>query len=156
MAPQTDEFGTKVGLLAGLVVLCAARPLLDRFLPAPHTAADDLRAFARRLAGAGLAAPREAPPSRRGRGAVPAGRRRASWRPASRRAGSRCRIAAEVLNNPPAVIDPTTLPPITVDQEVIDYDHELAGPGMQAVVVSPRPEPGAREPGAAASETSPC
>jgi hypothetical protein len=43
---------------------------------------------------------------------------------------------AEALNNPPAVIDPTTLPPITVDQEVIDYDHELAGPGMQAVVVS--------------------
>ena len=30
MAPQTNEFGTKVGLLAGLVVLCAARPLLDR------------------------------------------------------------------------------------------------------------------------------
>ena len=27
MAPQTDEFGTKVGLLAGLVVMCAARPL---------------------------------------------------------------------------------------------------------------------------------
>jgi len=33
MAPQTDEFGTKVGLLAGLVVICAARPLLDRLLP---------------------------------------------------------------------------------------------------------------------------
>ena len=47
MAPQTDEFGTKVGLLAGLVVVCAMRPLLDRFLPAAHTAADDLRAFVR-------------------------------------------------------------------------------------------------------------
>ena len=33
MAPQTDEFGAKVGLLAGLVVVCAARPLLDRWLP---------------------------------------------------------------------------------------------------------------------------
>ena len=43
MAPQTDEFGTKVGLLAGLVVLCAARPLLDRVLPEPRSAADDLR-----------------------------------------------------------------------------------------------------------------
>ena len=30
MAPQTDEFGTKVGLLAGLVVVCAIRPILDR------------------------------------------------------------------------------------------------------------------------------
>ena len=43
MATQTDEFGTKVGLLAGLVVLCAARPLLDRVLPEPRSAADDLR-----------------------------------------------------------------------------------------------------------------
>ena len=34
MAPQTDEFGSKVGLLAGLVVVCAMRPLLDQFLPA--------------------------------------------------------------------------------------------------------------------------
>ena len=29
MAPQTDEFGTKVGLLASLVLVCAARPVLD-------------------------------------------------------------------------------------------------------------------------------
>ena len=43
MAPQTDEFGTKVGLLAGLVVMCAARPLLDRVLPEPRSAADDFR-----------------------------------------------------------------------------------------------------------------
>ena len=42
MAPQTDEYATKVGLLAGLVVLCAARPLLDRVLPAPKSADDDL------------------------------------------------------------------------------------------------------------------
>ena len=35
IAPQTNEFGTKVGLLAGLVVVCAARPILDRFLPEP-------------------------------------------------------------------------------------------------------------------------
>jgi Na+-transporting NADH:ubiquinone oxidoreductase subunit NqrB len=33
MAPQTNEFGAKVGLLAGLVVMCAFRPLLDWLLP---------------------------------------------------------------------------------------------------------------------------
>ena len=33
MAPQTDEFGTKVALLAGLVVVCALRPVLERFVP---------------------------------------------------------------------------------------------------------------------------
>jgi len=46
LAPQVDEFATKVGLLAGLVVVCAVRPLLDRVLPVPHSAADDLRRFA--------------------------------------------------------------------------------------------------------------
>ncbi len=39
MAPQTTEFGTKVALLGGLVVVCAVRPLLDRVVPAPRSAA---------------------------------------------------------------------------------------------------------------------
>ena len=34
MAPQTKEFGTKVALLGGLVVVCACRPILDRLVPA--------------------------------------------------------------------------------------------------------------------------
>ena len=37
MAPQTDEFGTKVALLGGLVVVCASRPLIDRLVPAPRS-----------------------------------------------------------------------------------------------------------------------
>ena len=45
LAPQTNEFGTKVGLLAGLVVICAARPILDRLVPEPRSAADDIGAF---------------------------------------------------------------------------------------------------------------
>jgi hypothetical protein len=32
MAPWDTEFGTKVGLLSGLAVMCAARPLLERHL----------------------------------------------------------------------------------------------------------------------------
>jgi Na+-translocating ferredoxin:NAD+ oxidoreductase RnfD subunit len=120
MAPQTDEFGTKVGLLAGLVVVCAMRPLLDRFLPA--------------------AAP------------IPSGRRPMTQIGALVAAGVLVAVAivaagipargfvvpdrAEALNNPPAAIDPTTLPPVTVGQEVVEYDHELAATGMPAVVVS--------------------
>ena len=53
MAPQTNEFGTKVGLLAGLVLVCAARPLLDRLVPEPRSAADDIGRFATRLATGG-------------------------------------------------------------------------------------------------------
>ncbi len=50
MAPQTDEFGTKVGLLAGLVVVCAVRPILDRLLPEPRSTSDEIGGFARRMA----------------------------------------------------------------------------------------------------------
>ena len=53
MAPQTDEFGTKVALLGGLVVLCAARPLVDRLVPEPGSVADDPGRFATRLATGG-------------------------------------------------------------------------------------------------------
>jgi hypothetical protein len=33
-------------------------------------------------------------------------------------------------------IDPATLPEITVAEDVVSFDHELAGPGMQAVLVT--------------------
>jgi Na+-translocating ferredoxin:NAD+ oxidoreductase RnfD subunit len=138
MAPQTDEFGTKVGLLAGLVVLCAVRPVLDRFLPEPKSAADDLRAFATRLATGGNPSPGIARGFVRiglagvavlalGVGIVVAGTpARGVVLPAS----------AELLTRTPIEIDPATLPPITVGQDVVGFDHELAGPGMQAVVVT--------------------
>ena len=57
MAPQTDEFGTKVGLLAGLVLMCAARPLLDRLVPEPRSEADRCRRSPGRLVPAGIAGP---------------------------------------------------------------------------------------------------
>src|SRR3954466_7981955 len=48
MATQSDEFGTKVALLAGLVVLCVAKPLIDRFAPLANSTADRVGYFARR------------------------------------------------------------------------------------------------------------
>ena len=61
MATQTDEFGTKVALLGGLVVVCAGRPLVDRLVPEPRSAADDLRRFATRLATGGRRRRRDPP-----------------------------------------------------------------------------------------------
>ena len=137
MAPQTDEFGTKVGLLASLVVLCAARPLVDRLVPEPKSGADELGRFARRLAlgrpGAGLA--------RSGLrigavavailvlgvGIVAAGT------PAR---GVVVADVSEVLNRTVAIVDPGTLPPISVGQDVLDFDPLLGGAGMQPVVVT--------------------
>ena len=47
IAPQTTEFGAKVALLSGLVVLCVARLFLERFLPAPGSERGSARARSR-------------------------------------------------------------------------------------------------------------
>jgi hypothetical protein len=73
MATQSDEFGTKVALLGGLVIMCAARPLIDRLVP---------------------------------------------------------------VNSVPYHVNTSTLPAITVGQDVIDFDHTLAGAGIQPVLVT--------------------
>jgi ASPIC and UnbV/FG-GAP-like repeat len=44
IAPQTTEFASKVAVLGALAIVCAARPLLERFLPAPGSQADRLPA----------------------------------------------------------------------------------------------------------------
>jgi Na+-translocating ferredoxin:NAD+ oxidoreductase RnfD subunit len=138
MAPQTDEFGTKVGLLAGLVLVCAARPVLDRLFPEPNSAADDLRRFGGRLATGGDPARGLRRGAARlglaglavlvvGVGIVLAGT------PAR---GLVIADGAEVLNRVPFQVDPATLPAVTVEQDVADFDNQLAGPGMQEVVVT--------------------
>lgn len=138
MAPQTNEFGTKVGLLAGLVVMCAARPILERLLPEPRSAADELRRFATRLVTGGD------PAAGILRGAARVGLAGAAVLVVGVgivAAGTPARgvvvpDAVELLNGVPAAVDPATLPAIAVGQDVIDFDNELAGPGMQAVVVT--------------------
>ncbi len=138
IAPQTNEFGAKVGLLAGLVLLCAVRPILDRLMPEARTAADDIGAFARRLAasmspGAGFmratarAALAVVVVLAMGVGIVAAGI------PAR---GLVLPNVAEVLAQVPHQIDPATLPTITVGQDVADWDHQVAGPEMQGIVLT--------------------
>jgi Na+-translocating ferredoxin:NAD+ oxidoreductase RnfD subunit len=118
MAPQTDEF--------------------DRLVPEPKSPADDLGRFARRLANGGNPAAGLARVGVRvglvviavlavGVGIVAAGQ------PAR---GLIVPDVAEVLNRLPTAIDPSTLPAITVSQDVVDFDHRLAGPEMQGVVVT--------------------
>jgi hypothetical protein len=138
MAPQTDEFGTKVGLLAGLVIVSLVRPLLDRLVPEPKSAGDDLRKYLIRVvAGAAPAAGA----GRRAAGLVLTTGTALVLAVVIVLAGIPARgfvlaDASELLNGPPINIDPSTLPPITVAQEVIDFDHELAGAGIQAVAVT--------------------
>ncbi len=138
MAPQTNEFGTKVGLLAGLVIMCAARPVLDRMLPEPRSAADDIGRFAARLAigasaGAGIlqrlarAGLAVAVILAVGAGVVLAGT------PAR---GLVVPDTTEMLDSVPHVVDPATFPAIVVGQDVADWDHTIAGPGAQAILLT--------------------
>jgi hypothetical protein len=126
MAPQTDEWWTKVALLSGLVLVCALRPLLDRVLPEAKTPADNLRTFAVApgIAGVALAV---GTVLLIGAGIVVAG---------SPARGTVVRETTATLDGVPVGVDPATLPPITVSDDVISFDHELAGPEMQAVVVT--------------------
>jgi hypothetical protein len=135
VAPQTNEYDTKVALLASLAVVSVLRLGAERFFPAPGSEADDPGRFARARFGIGRGVAR---PAARvvvaalavlvvGVGIVAAG------------TPSRGVIetdAAEVLDRVAADIDPATFPPMTVDQDVIDWSHELAGPGAQQIILT--------------------
>jgi Na+-translocating ferredoxin:NAD+ oxidoreductase RnfD subunit len=138
LAPQTDEFSTKVALLAGLVVVCAVRPILDRLVPEPRSAADDLRRFTTGVAIGGTAGAGVARGAVRvaaigvavlvlGAGIVVAGT------PAR---GPAIAGSGEVLDRVPHEIDPSTFPAITVEQDVTDWNHEIAGPGARDILVT--------------------
>ena len=133
LAPQTDEWGTKVGLLAGLVVLSAARPLLERLVPKPSSDEDGVAPLASRLAsGSGW---RRA--ARLGVAALAVlaigGTIVAAGAPSR---GPALANSGELLNGLPTNVDPATLPAIRVGADVVDFDHELAGSGMNEVLVT--------------------
>ena len=138
MATQTEEFGTKVALLGGLVLVCAARPVLDRLVPEPRSTADDIRRFASTLAT--RRRPRRQDPRER-----PATRADCGGGPRPRggivAAGSLARgdvvpDAADVLGRVPHDVNPATLPEITVDQDVVDWNHEISGRGAQEILLT--------------------
>ncbi len=138
MATQSDEFGTKVALLAGLVVLCAARPLLDRLIPAAKATNDTFRAF---FGGLVLGDPVSTRLSRRVAGVGVTIFALLLFPVAVVLAGTPSRgyvtpDTTELLTRTPIHIDPATLPSITVAQDVIDFDHDLADTGIQQVLVT--------------------
>jgi len=138
IAPQTNEFGAKVGLLAGLVVICAVRPILDRLLPAPKSTADALRPFMEGVLTGGRTA-----------AGIIRGAARIGIAAAATLVIGVSIVAAgiparglvlpdptEILSRVSHQIDPATLPQITVRQEVADWDHQIAGPEMQGIVLT--------------------
>jgi hypothetical protein len=127
IAPQTAEFGAKVGLLAGLAVMSPLRWLVDRLLPEPvagraRGSAGDLRplhVFARgALAGAAAVV-----------AAV-----------AIVVAGSPARVSAQALPAvaPPTIdidVDPATIPPVTLDAEVAALNSDTVADGGRGLAL---------------------
>jgi hypothetical protein len=133
MAPHTDEFGTKVGLLAGLVVICAARPLLDRLLPEPRSTADDIRLVLTRWATGG--APRVAARVALSV-AVVVVLGLGVFTVATPARGIVGADVSAILARAPQQVDPATFPTISVDQDAADFDITLVGPGAQQLVLT--------------------
>jgi Na+-translocating ferredoxin:NAD+ oxidoreductase RnfD subunit len=122
LAPQTTEFWAKVGLLSGLTLVCAARPLLERILPRPNSAEDDPRHFLNGAARYGVLTI--------GVLAVAAGILLAG-------APARGVLTApqeEALDS--SRMDPATFPAISIDTAVTDWDPTLTGSTMQAIVLT--------------------
>ena len=138
MAPQVDEWGTKVGLLTGLVLVCAARPVLDRIAPEPRSAGDDLPRFAARIATGGVADASVARGAARigligvavlvvGAGIVVAG---------SPARGPVPIDPTAVLGRVPHQVDPATFPAITVEPDVTSWNHEISGSGAREILLT--------------------
>jgi hypothetical protein len=143
IAPQTTEFGAKVALLSGLVVLCVARLFFERFLPVPGSERDRLGAFAGAAGGGGE---RNLTPGRAlGRGAI-VGATVVLVGATVVAAGAPAReslvAASAPASSDPAAqdpldvhVDPSTLPPVTVDRDVTDRG-DLSQADAQAIAVT--------------------
>lgn len=137
MAPQTTEFGAKVALLAGLTIMSVARLFLDRVVPAAGATSDTVRAFGRRMlqgpdlaAGPGRQAVRLASLS----GAallVVTGLSLGGRSAQGLLAGTPESVLGRITTN----VDASTFPDITVDREVIDWNHEIDEEGARAIVL---------------------
>lgn len=136
MAPQTDEFTTKVALLAGLTfLLILARPLADRLAPMPGSAQDTFREVQRRLvtgAGTGLLRPVASVALTAALVVAVSGSVVIAGAPA------RTAVApdsTEALNAAVDQINPDTLPAITVSQSVWDWDSQIASSAPQLMLI---------------------
>ena len=143
IAPQTTEFGAKVALLSGLVVLCVARLFFDKLLPAPGSERDRLPAY---LVGLGRRGHGYLAPGRAlARGAI-AGAAVVLLGTAVVAAGAPAREAfvatsGSAATDPPAEplldvhVEPSTLPPVTVDPEVV-HRGDLTQAEVQAIALT--------------------
>jgi hypothetical protein len=126
IAPQTTEFGAKVALLSGLVVMCVARLFAERLFPVAGSGGDRVGAF---LAGPGKRGDGSLAGRVFARGAVAAAAAMllgiavvASGTPAKEAfvAASASTPSAGAAPELDVRVDPSSLPMVTIDPEVVD------------------------------------
>ena len=138
MAPQQTEFGAKVALLAGLTLMTMVRPLLERHVPAPGSEGDTLRAFARQVlngapgTGTVLTARRRTGALVLGAVVLVAGLSVAGRSAQGLLAGEPENLVGRLATR----VDPATFPAIAVDEEVINWNHEIDAAGARAIVLT--------------------
>src|SRR5579859_7302556 len=136
LAPQTTEFETKVGLLAGLTLVCAARPLLERFVPRPNSADDTARTFLGGITGFARGASARFVAARLGAAAVGVAALAAGIVIAGTPAHGATRVEAELPEIDASRMDPGTFPTISVDTAVTDWDPALTGSAMRDILLT--------------------
>jgi len=135
IAPQTTEFGAKVALLGGLVIMCVFRPLFDRVFPAPG-ADDDSVAWVRSRLGArgpalvGRGAALTAAILVLGAGVVAAGT------PARDPVREVQAVGLAGFGDLGLEVETGALPVVTVDPAVAALDSYLAGPGARELAIA--------------------
>ena len=138
MAPQDTEFGAKVALLAGLTIMTAVRPLVERVVPEPNSEGDTLRGWSRRVLDGNDAPVATAVRTRRGATIglvgllIVAGLSFGARTTQGVLAGEPENLIGRLSTR----IDPATFPDITVDEEVMNWNHEIDVQGAQAIVLT--------------------
>jgi hypothetical protein len=138
IAPQTTEFGAKVGLLGGLAAVSPVRWLLDRWFPSDSTERSRLAQLVARLASSGDVIVGRARTF--GRGAL-AGGGVAVIALLVVALGTPARPDAQVVDTAQAAtvtveVDPATLPAVTVDAEVASLNSDIGNPAQLAVTLA--------------------
>jgi hypothetical protein len=138
IAPQTTEFGAKVALLGGLVIMCVARLPFEKLLPSPNTDRDRLGAFVARLARDGesktVARRAFARGALIGSAVVFLGAGIVAAGVPSRETAPQAR--AQSLPEITVEVDPSTLPRVNVAADVLELSADLAGAGAQELAVT--------------------
>ena len=138
MAPQDTEFGAKVALLAGLTIMTAVRPLVERVVPEPNSEGDTLRGWSRRVLDGNDGPVATAVRTRRGATIGVVGLLIVAGLSFGARTtqGVLAGEPENLIGRLSTRIDPATFPDITVDEEVMNWNHEIDVEGAQAIVLT--------------------